>query len=279
MKKIIIIMSVIVAIALWYYFYTQWPQRSELVFAGNYGSYEQNSGMIKSDKITVLDFYASRCPSCRASHKKILDEVLTLPSNIQVLNVDYDNSEDLRKKYEVTSQHTFVLVDRDGNMIKKTQWLMGVNDIINFVWDYSHLSSEDIQANIDQVNKSSSWTNETELEKADMKKTLPTQTPWVYMDYESGKSMIGQSDKKVALFFHAERCPACRLAEKNIITNKDTIDSNIVLLKVDYDTASELKQKYGITSQTSYVLLNSDGTLNKKIVGLTTLEEIEQFVK
>jgi thiol-disulfide isomerase/thioredoxin len=81
------------------------------------------------------------------------------------------------------------------------------------------------------------------------------------------------------LFFHASRCPACKAAESNIIANKDTIDSNLVILKVDYDTAIELKKQYAITSQTSYVLLNTDGTLNKKSVGMTSLEDIEKFVQ
>jgi hypothetical protein len=33
--------------------------------------------------------------------------------------VDYDNSDELKKKYGVTYQHTLVQVDKDGNLIKK----------------------------------------------------------------------------------------------------------------------------------------------------------------
>ncbi|MEK7564045.1 MAG: hypothetical protein AAB510_00550 [Patescibacteria group bacterium] len=42
-----------------------------------------------------------------------------IPSDLSILDVDYDNSSDLKKKYGVTYQHTFVQVDKDGNMIKK----------------------------------------------------------------------------------------------------------------------------------------------------------------
>jgi len=81
------------------------------------------------------------------------------------------------------------------------------------------------------------------------------------------------------LFFHASRCPSCKAAEADILKNKDIIDPNLVIIKVDYDTASDLKKQYNITSQTSYVLLNTDGTLNKKSVGMISLEDIEKFVQ
>lgn len=100
----------------------------------------------------------------------------------------------------------------------------------------------------------------------------------IYTDYEWGKKYISDPSKKVVLFFHASRCPSCKQAEKDILKNKDMIDSNLIILKVDYDTATELKKQYSITSQTSYVLLNTDGTLNKKSIGMTSLEDIEKFV-
>jgi thiol-disulfide isomerase/thioredoxin len=79
------------------------------------------SGAINSEDITVLNFYAPRCPSCRAAHKNIINEVNQLPENLQILNVDYDSNTELRQKYDVTSQHTFVLIDRNGNKIKSIQ--------------------------------------------------------------------------------------------------------------------------------------------------------------
>lgn len=101
----------------------------------------------------------------------------------------------------------------------------------------------------------------------------------IYTDYESGKKYISDPSKKVVLFFHASRCPSCKQAEQNILANKDSIDSDLVILKVDYDTATDLRKQYGITSQTSYVLVNSDGSLNKKSIGLTSLSAIEAFVQ
>lgn len=116
------------------YFFSPWLPRNDLEFSWNYQSFEQLSWTIfSSDKLTVLSFYAPRCPSCRKTHLNILSQTSAIPSGLQILNVDYDNSKDLRKKYWVTTQHTFVLIDNEWNMIKKWNWLDTLDDIIKFV--------------------------------------------------------------------------------------------------------------------------------------------------
>ncbi len=280
-----------------------WPSRDEIVFAGNYQSYESMSNTIDSDKITVLNFYAPRCPSCRAAHTNILNQVDQLPANVQILNVDYDTNANLRQKYGVTSQHTFVLIDRNGNAIRSIKWLNHVSEILDFVWD-EMWNREPIVADVVEDGDTESWTNalieENNTGEAPIATVVPDQqgnttttsepkqeeikeevrqSAGIYTDYESGKRYISDTNKNVVLFFHASRCPNCRQAEQNIIANRNSIDSNLVILKVDYDAATDLKKQYGITSQTSYVLVNTDGSLNKKAQGLTSLQAIEKFVQ
>lgn len=87
------------------------------------GSYE----VYTPEKITlaspthdvVLFFRASWCPTCKALDADIRTNLSKIPSNLTILYVDYDNLSDLKKKYGVTYQHTFVQVDKDGNLIKK----------------------------------------------------------------------------------------------------------------------------------------------------------------
>ncbi len=43
---------------------------------------------------------------------------------------------------------------------------------------------------------------------------------------------------------------------------------------MDYDAAEELKQKYGILTQTSYAYIQPDGALIKRWVGGTTVEDL-----
>ncbi|HNG97805.1 MAG TPA: thioredoxin family protein, partial [Candidatus Absconditabacterales bacterium] len=78
--------------------------------------------------------------------------------------------------------------------------------------------------------------------------------------------------KKVVLFFHAARCPACVSADKEITAT--TLPENSVIFKVNYDTATDLKKSYGVTSQHTYVFLGSDMQATNKKVGLATSDAI-----
>lgn len=77
----------------------------------------------------------------------------------------------------------------------------------------------------------------------------------------------------IILFFHADRCPTCNEAEKNFLASD--IPAGLTILKVNYDKETELKKKYQILTQTSYVLIKADGTLIKRRVGWRTLQELQ----
>jgi thiol-disulfide isomerase/thioredoxin len=65
----------------------------------------------------VLFFNASWCPTCQEAVKNL--EPADFPEGLTVVSVDYDSNLDLRKKYGVTTQHTFVQVGPDGEEIAK----------------------------------------------------------------------------------------------------------------------------------------------------------------
>lgn len=67
----------------------------------------------------VLFFKADWCPSCRAVDADIKANPTKIPSGLNILEVNYDNSVELKKKYGVTYQHTFVQVDAQGKLLKK----------------------------------------------------------------------------------------------------------------------------------------------------------------
>ena len=72
--------------------------------------------MLAAVEPTVLFFHADWCPSCRADMRQI-DSRLNELGNITVVVVDYDRSADLKKKYGITYQHTYVQIDGDGKKI------------------------------------------------------------------------------------------------------------------------------------------------------------------
>ncbi len=72
------------------------------------------------------------------------------------------------------------------------------------------------------------------------------------------------SDKKRIYFFHAKWCPTCKAANEEFMQNNDKIPTDVVLFKTDYDTEKELKAKYGITYQHTFVYVDSSGSEIKK---------------
>ncbi|MSR71236.1 MAG: thioredoxin [Candidatus Taylorbacteria bacterium] len=87
------------------------------------GSYEvyapEKVALASATHAVVLFFKANWCPSCRAVDASIKANLSNIPSSLTILDVNYDNSASLKKKYGVTYQHTFVQVDKDGKSIKK----------------------------------------------------------------------------------------------------------------------------------------------------------------
>jgi len=83
------------------------------------------------------------------------------------------------------------------------------------------------------------------------------------------------SGQKVALFFHAPWCPSCKALDTTL--NNDAIPSDVVVLKVDYDTSTELKKKYGIRSQHTIVALDQQKNMIKKETGSKNIADIMQL--
>lgn len=93
---------------------------------GTYEEYSPEKLSMANDGDLVLFFKASWCPTCRALDSSIKSEISMIPEGLTILYVDYDQNSELKKKYGVTTQHTLVQVDANGNLIKK--W-SGGNDL------------------------------------------------------------------------------------------------------------------------------------------------------
>ena len=90
--------------------------------SGAAGRYEIYKDLLLNDAEydkTILFFYAPWCSECRAFEEAIQKE--GVPAGTQILKVDYDSNQELRKKYGVTLQTTFVRVDKSG--AKQKLWV------------------------------------------------------------------------------------------------------------------------------------------------------------
>jgi thiol-disulfide isomerase/thioredoxin len=83
-----------------------------------------------------------------------------------------------------------------------------------------------------------------------------------YVNYSS--DVVAATPGTKLLFFHAPWCPQCRALDKDILAA--ALPENVTIIKVDYDTHQDLRQKYGITIQTTLVRVDDKGDLIKKYV-------------
>jgi len=79
--------------------------------------------------------------------------------------------------------------------------------------------------------------------------------PGAYVEYRDG--IIAETAGQKVLFFHAPWCPQCRALEESILSGE--IPDDLTIIKVDFDTATTLRQQYGVTIQTTVVYVDDDG--------------------
>lgn len=103
--------------------------------------------------------------------------------------------------------------------------------------------------------------------------TPATTEPGVYKDYSP--TAIQETAGTKLLFFHAPWCPQCRALDADI--KQKGVPTGVAIIKVDYDSNQSLRQKYGVTIQTTIVRVDDQGNFVKKYVSYDepTLEAVK----
>lgn len=98
---------------------TMMSDEGAMMQKGSYEAYSADKLAMANEGDVVLFFRASWCPTCRALDADI--KTNTVPAGVTILDVNYDTEIALKQKYGVTTQHTLVQVDAEGNLIQKWQ--------------------------------------------------------------------------------------------------------------------------------------------------------------
>ena len=91
-------------------------------------------------------------------------------------------------------------------------------------------------------------------------------------EYDAERSAYDSTD--VVLFFNAQWCSTCKVARDNIEADLAAIPSGLTIVVVDFDTANDLRQQYGVTVQHTFVQVDAAGTELAKWSGSVTVDEI-----
>ena len=93
----------------------------------DYTNFEKN--VINSDKLTVVDFFATWCGPCRKL-APILEEVESeIGNKVNFAKINTDDNIDAAKKYQVSGLPT-LLVFKDGDVVERMVGLMPKSSII-----------------------------------------------------------------------------------------------------------------------------------------------------
>lgn len=95
-----------------------------------------------------------------------------------------------------------------------------------------------------------------------------------YLTKEQYQSqMAAREGTKVVYFFHASWCPTCRATEQAIA--RDGIPAGLTVVKVDYDSETDLRKEYGVTTQHTFVQVDPAGAELAKWTGSENGADIE----
>ncbi len=80
------------------------------------------------------------------------------------------------------------------------------------------------------------------------------------------EGVVGNGKTSV-LFFHATWCPECKKADAELVKIYSAAGTKVSTYRVDYDTSGPLKQKYGVVTQHTFVLIDGTGKALKTVIG------------
>lgn len=102
---------------------------------------------------------------------------------------------------------------------------------------------------------------ETQEEEAPAEEESAAQAPQ-YVAYSEG-AVAQYAGSNKAIFFHASWCSTCRALDAEITANLSELPEGTVIMKADYDSETDLRQKYGVNTQHTVVFIDDAGNSTK----------------
>jgi methionine-R-sulfoxide reductase len=178
-----------------YNLYKKWSGRADFIekhkietddFPSYYKEYTPENLKIASWNI-LLFFHAEWCSTCKEFDRQIKE--IWKVENLTILVVDFDNSTDLKQKYSVLSQSTFVQVDNEWNMYKRFLWKTDIKDIFNNMVSYQDILKKKLTPLQYKVTQQA-WT-----EKPFDNEYWDNHEDGIYVDVVDGTPLFSSKDK------------------------------------------------------------------------------------
>lgn len=88
-----------------------------------------------------------------------------------------------------------------------------------------------------------------------------------YVTYTPAAFADAKKDGKTILFFWATWCGTCAFLDDELKKRSSELPADLTILRTNYDTETDLKNKYGVVYQHTLVQVDKDGSEIKKWSG------------
>lgn len=137
----------------------------------------------------------------------------------------------------------------------KTQYLIiGIVGILLIAGTFAFFKNQ-------STPKASLSAQETIVKQEENIKQDSTDLTSRYIDYSSDNlAKASENNGRAVIWFAAFAwCPSCQAADRDFKAHFDKVPKDVTILKINYDTAKELKRKYAIVIQDTFVQLDNQG--------------------
>lgn len=97
---------------------------------------ENFSDIIKSDKLTLVDFFATWCGPCKMMHPILEQLKEEMGDSIRILKLDVDDNEDLSMHYNIQSVPTLMLF-KSGEIVWRQSGAKSLNELKSLIAQFS----------------------------------------------------------------------------------------------------------------------------------------------
>lgn len=93
---------------------------------------ENFNDIIKSGKLTLVDFYATWCGPCKMMHPILEQLKEDLGESIRIIKIDVDKNEAISTQYRIMSVPTFMLF-KNGEAVWRQSGTIRLNDLKSLI--------------------------------------------------------------------------------------------------------------------------------------------------
>lgn len=125
------------------------------------------------------------------------------------------------------------------------------------------VSSSSSSSSVSSSSSSSSVSSVEEVVEEESNVLVASSAGGAYQLYKEG--IIGNGETSM-LFFHATWCPYCKAHDEFLTKLYGESAVSMQTYKIDYDTAQDLKEQFGIFQQDSFVLIDGEGNATVGVI-------------